>query len=51
MIAVFVSDENSVESLRVLTHHRESPNNLLGAQTGVNQHARITGDDQYCVTS
>ena len=51
VIAVFVRDEHSIEPLRVLAHHREPAHDLLGAQTGVNQHARISGDDQDCVTS
>jgi hypothetical protein len=51
MIAVFVSDEHCIETLRVFADHCESASNLFCAQTGVDKHASIAGNDQDRITS
>src|ERR1043166_5949136 len=51
MIAVFVSYENRIETLHVLADHREPPRDLFRAQSRVDEHASVTGNDQHCITS
>jgi hypothetical protein len=51
VIAVFVSYEYSVETLRIFADHCESPSDLFRAHTGINENASVAGNDQHCITS
>jgi hypothetical protein len=51
VIAVFVSDEHGIEPLCIFTNHREPACDLFRAESGVDKHARVTGNDQNRVTS
>ena len=51
MIAVFVSDEHAVETLRVFADHREPARNFFCAQSGIDKHASVACNDQNCIAS
>jgi len=51
VIAVFVSDEHCIESLRVFANHRKTARDLFCTQAGVDKYARVTRNDQDRVTS
>src|SRR6185503_4390596 len=51
VIAVFVSDEHCIESLRIFANHCETARDLFCTQAGVDKYARVTGNDQHRVTS
>jgi hypothetical protein len=51
VIAVFVSDEHCIESLRVFADHCETARDLFCTQARVDKYARVSGNDQDRVTS
>ena len=51
VIAVFVCDQNSVETLNVFADERESARDLFGAESGVNENASFACNDQNRIAS
>ena len=50
MVAVFVSDQNSIEGLGGFTDCGETGHRFFAAETGVNEEARMLGPDKNRVS-
>jgi hypothetical protein len=51
MVAMFMGDEDGVESLHVFAHEREPARDLFGAESGVNEDPSLAGNDQNRIAS
>jgi hypothetical protein len=51
MVAVFMGDENGVESLHVFANKREPARDLFGAKSSVNENTRLACNDQNRIAS